>query len=278
MTAFMGSDFRFGLRLSRGVILLVLCLVAVIMLYPFYYMLHAAFQSFQQFELGRGFSFTSWAQLFSVLPVFRELVNSSIVTLGTVAIILAVSTCGGYSLSKLRFRGSSVVFVGIVATMMVPLQSIIIPEYVNLSRVGLIGHFIGAVLVYSALGSPFATFLMTTYFRGVPDELLEAAVVDGLSYANIFLRIMVPMAIPALFTVAVLQFIQVWDDLLVAMLFLPNPDVRTITVGLATLQAQRIVNIPVLMAGSFISALPAVIVYLIFQRSLINGLTMGMGK
>lgn len=102
--------------------------------------------------------------------------------------------------------------------------------------------------------------------------------VDGLSYGRIFIRIMLPMAIPALFTIAVLQFIQVWDDLLVAMLFLPNPAVRTITVGLATLQAQRIVNIPVLMAGSFVSALRAVIVYLIFQRSLINGLTMGMGK
>lgn len=99
-----------------------------------------------------------------------------------------------------------------------------------------------------------------------------------LSYGRIFFRIMLPMAIPALFTIAVLQFIQVWDDLLVAMLFLPNPAVRTITVGLATLQAQRIVNIPVLMAGSFVRALPAVIVYLIFQRSLINGLTMGMGK
>ncbi len=132
--------------------------------------------------------------------------------------------------------------------------------------------------IYTVLVSPFAAFLMTTYFRGVPDELLEASVVDGLSYGRIFIRIMLPMAIPALFTIAVLQFIQVWDDLLVAMLFLPNPAVRTITVGLATLQAQRIVNIPVLMAGSFVSALPAVIVYLIFQRSLINGLTMGMGK
>lgn len=274
----MGIPTRLGGRLSRWATFVVLGVVAIVMLYPFYYMVRASFESFIQFEQGHGLSLVSWSQLFGALPIIHELGNSTIVTVGTVILILTVSTTGGYAFSKLRFRGSQVLFMGVISTMMVPLQSIIIPEYVNLSHVGLIGHYIGAILVYTALGSPFATFLMTTYFRGVPDELLEAAVVDGLSYSRIFFRIMLPMAIPALFTIAVLQFIQVWDDLLVAMLFLPNPAVRTITVGLATLQAQRIVNIPVLMAGSFVSALPAVIVYLIFQRSLINGLTMGMGK
>ena len=89
---------------------------------------------------------------------------------------------------------------------------------------------------------------------------------------------MLPLAIPAIVTVAVLQFIQVWDDLLIGLLFLQNPDVRTITVGLATLQSSRVIPVPVLMAGSLVSALPAVIVYLIFQRQLVAGLTMGTGK
>jgi multiple sugar transport system permease protein/raffinose/stachyose/melibiose transport system permease protein len=89
---------------------------------------------------------------------------------------------------------------------------------------------------------------------------------------------MLPLATPALVTVAVLQFIQIWDDLLIGLLFLQTPDVRTITVGLATLQSSRIIDVPVLMAGSLVSAMPAVIVYLIFQRYLIAGLTMGMSK
>lgn len=274
----MGTSTQSGSRWSRRVVFAGLALVAVVMLYPFYYMIRVSLESFIQYEQGHGISFVSWRQLASTLPIVRELGNSTIVTLGTVVLILAVSTTAGYAFSKLRFRGSQIVFLGVISSMMVPLQSIIIPEYVNLSHVGLIGHYIGAILVYSALGSPFATFLMTSYFRSVPDELLEASVVDGLSYATVFVRIMIPMAIPALFTIAVLQFIQVWDDLLVAMLFLPTPAVRTITVGLATLQSARVVDVPVLMAGSFVSALPAVIVYLIFQRSLINGLTMGIGK
>jgi ABC-type glycerol-3-phosphate transport system permease component len=90
--------------------------------------------------------------------------------------------------------------------------------------------------------------------------------------------VMLPLAVPALVTIAVLQFIQVWDDLLIGLLFLQTPDVRTITVGLATLQSSRIIPVPMLMAGSLVSAFPAVVVYLFFQRQLIAGLTMGMGK
>ena len=275
-----GGLMRSGARWRPGRALIFLALVAVtvVMLYPFWYMTVAAFRSFQQYILGQGFSMASWSLLFRTLPVMQELLNSTVVTLGAIAVILLISTTGGYAFAKLRYRGSGVVFLVVLASMMVPMQSIIIPEYVNLSNVGLINQFTGAILVYAALGGPFATFLMTTYFRGVPGELVEAALVDGLSYTQIFVRIMLPMAVPAIVTIAVLQFIQVWDDLLVAMLFLQTPQVRTITVGLATLDASRILNIPVLMAGSLISALPAVIVYLIFQRYLIKGLTMGMGK
>ena len=160
---------------------------------------------------------------------------------------------------------------------MIPLQSIIIPEYVNIAQVGLINQFQGAILVYAALGAPFATFLMTTYFRGVPTELIEASLIDGASYLGIFRRVMVPLAKPALVTVAVLQFIQIWDDLLVALMFLPTND-RTITAGLATISTGRTTSIPSLMAGSLVSALPAIAVYLFFQRHLVKGLTLGMGK
>jgi multiple sugar transport system permease protein/raffinose/stachyose/melibiose transport system permease protein len=162
--------------------------------------------------------------------------------------------------------------------MTVPMQSIIIPEFVNVSQVGLINQYLGAILVYAALGVPFATFLMTAYYRGVPNELVEASLMDGASFWQIFLRVMLPIGIPALVTVAVLQFIQVWDDLLIGLLFLQSPNVRTITVGLATLQSSRMVDVPALMAGSIISALPAIVVYLIFQRNLVAGLTMGVNK
>ncbi len=107
--------------------------------------------------------------------------------------------------------------------MMVPMQSMIMPEYVNLARLGFINHYYGAILVYAALGAPFATFLMTTYFRRLPEDVIEASLIDGLGYGKIFFRIMLPLALPAIATVAVLQFIQIWDDLLVGLLFLQTP-------------------------------------------------------
>lgn len=266
-------------KIARGVIFLILSVVVVVMLFPFVFMLITAFRSKDQYLTGTGFSLDSWAELFTFLPVVQQLINSAIVTGGAVFLIVVVSTTGGFAFAKLGFRGSNLVFLGILAGMMIPMQSIIIPEFVNMARVAhLINQYPGAILVYAGLGSPFATYLMTTYYRSIPSELIEASIIDGASYWQVFRRVMLPLSIPAITTVAVLQFIQVWDDLLVGLLFLNGPEVRTITVGLAVIQTGRVVNVPALMAGSLLSALPAIIVYLIFQRNLIQGLTMGVNK
>jgi multiple sugar transport system permease protein/raffinose/stachyose/melibiose transport system permease protein len=263
---------------SRALMYLVLGVITVVMLYPFYYMGLNSFRSLDQYYAGHGFSLTSWRNLFSTLPVGRQLLNSTIITLGAIALILAVSTTAGYAFGVLRYRGSRLVFLVVIAAMMVPMPSIIAPEFVNLANAGFINHRYGAILVYAALGAPFATFLMTVYFQRIPVDVIEAALIDGIGYGRIFLRIMLPLALPAMFTIGVLQFIQVWDDLLVGLLFLQSPEVRPITVGLATIPSQHLLDVPLLMAGSLISALPAVLVYLIFQRYLIRGLTMGISK
>jgi ABC-type glycerol-3-phosphate transport system permease component len=256
----------------------VLLVVTLIMLYPFWLMAQMSFRSLPQYYLGKGFSLTTWHDLFAALPIGHEMLNSTLITLASIAVILAVSTMGGYALGTLRYRLSGLVFVIVLASMMVPVQSMIIPEYINLAHLGWINHYYGAIAVYSALGAPFATFLMTTYFRRLPEDVIEAALIDGLGYGTVFFSIMLPLAVPAIVTVAVLQFIQIWDDLLVGLLFLQTPAHRTITVGLETIPAQHFQNFPMEMAGSLVSALPAVVVYLVFQRYLIRGLTMGMSK
>ncbi len=268
---------RFRRRLTATVIFAAMIVIAIVMLYPFWYMIDNAFRSPAQFDQQSGHSLTGWTELFRYLPVVQQLVSSTIVCAAAIVIILLVATTAGFAFAKLRYRGSGLLFLMIVAAMMVPLQSIIIPEYVNLAKFNLTSNYTGAVLVYAALGAPFATFLMATYYRGISDELIEAAVMDGLSYERTFLRIALPLSLPAIATVTVLQFIQIWDDLLVGYLFLPTND-RTITVGLAVLSSGRTTGIPPLMAGSLLSAIPAIIVYLIFQRYLIRGLTLGMGK
>jgi ABC-type glycerol-3-phosphate transport system permease component len=269
---------RAGITLRRVAIYVVLLLITVTMLYPFWTMGIASFRSPTQFSVGHGFSLSSWSLLFKTLPVWRELANSTLITLSSIVLILIVSTTAGYALGTLRFRASNAVFLLIVSGMMVPVQSMILPEYVNLASLGFINHYYGAILVYTALGSPFAVFLMTTYFRRLPEDVVEAALIDGLGYIKIYFRMILPLALPAIATVTILQFIQIWDDLLVGLLFLQNSQLRPITVGLATIGSQNSQNVPLLMAGSFASAIPAIIVYLIFKRYLITGLTMGMSK
>ena len=264
-------------RASTWVLLAAMVIIAVIMLYPFWYIIDNAFRSPGQYDRQAGHSLGGWRQLFANLPVAGQMLNSTLVCAAAIAIILVVSTTAGFAFAKLRYRGSGLVFLLVVSALMVPLQSILFPEFVNLSNVGLTSSYAGAVLVYAALGTPFATFLMATYYRGISDELIEAAVIDGLGYERTFVQIAIPLSLPAIATVTVLQFIQIWDDLLVGLFFLPNGQ-RTITAGLATLSTGRTTSVPALMAGSLISAVPAIVVYLIFQRHLVKGLTLGMGK
>lgn len=253
-------------------------ILAVIMFYPFTFMIEQSLKSKEQFLGAPGHSFASWQKLFTVMPIGKQLLNSVIVCFGAIAIILIFSAFAGFGLAKLTFRGTPYFFLGIVGAMLIPLHSIIIPAYVNVSKLNLLDGYWGAIIMYAALGTPFATFLMTSYFRGIPDEIIEASVVDGLNYRGVFRRIALPLAFPAIATVVVLQFIQIWCDLLVGLLFLQDPMKRTITVGLGALSAGRTTDIPVLLAGSLVSAIPAIIIYLIFQRQLVAGLTAGIGK
>lgn len=265
-------------RLGRWILFALMLGVAVVMLYPFWVMIITSLKSEAQFLAGHGFSWLSWKTLDSTIPLGQEVLSSTIVCSASIFIILCVGLPAGFAFSKLRFRSSTAVFLALVSAMMIPLQAILMPEFVNVTKLGLTGGYFGAILVYAALGTPFSTFLFTTYFRGVPDELIEAGIVDGLGYIGVMGRLIIPVAVPAIATVTVLQFIQIWDDLLVGLLFIQNTSERPITVGLAVLAAGRTTSIPALMAGSLVSALPAMLVYLGFQRYLVKGLTMGIDR
>jgi ABC-type glycerol-3-phosphate transport system permease component len=262
---------------ARRFLMLPLGLVLVVMLFPFFVIGRSSIEVTD--AAGASvFSTRNWTTLFAHLPVARQLFNSTVITLGSVGVILLISSLAAFALTKLRFRFGGPLLGAVAASMMIPMQSIILTEFINFATFSLTDNFLSVIITYAALGVPFGTFLMTSFMRDVPDELMEAAQIDGMSYWGIFTRIILPLSAPALLAVAVLQFIQIWDDLLVALIFLQEPAVRTITVGLAVLQSGRVLDIPVLLAGSLLSALPAMLAYLLFQRYLIGGLMLGIGK
>src|SRR5260221_11031014 len=157
-------------RINHWGVFSLMIVVAIIMLYPFWYIIDNAFRSGNQFDRQNGHSLSGWHELFANLPVGGQLLNSTLVCAAAIVIILIVSTTAGFAFAKLRYRGSGAVFLLVVAALMVPLQSIIIPEYVNLAKFHLISSYTGAVLVYAALGTPFPTFLMAPYYRGTSED------------------------------------------------------------------------------------------------------------
>ena len=260
--------------LGTGVTRIVLVGLAACTLAPIAFMV---FKSLTKQDGTNALTFTAWAAVFSgQLP--QAALISLAVSVIAIIVILAIGTLAAFGFAKLRFRGSQTIMAVIVVLMLVPGQTFIITEYFNFSALGLIGNIPAVGVLYGVTQIPFAIFIFTNFFRAIPDELVEAAIIDGASYPRAFWSIFVPLARPAMVTVGVLAFIGVWNDLLTALLFLPTPGQRTLSVVMAGAQDTRVFDVSQVMAGSLLSAIPCIIVYLIFQRQIAVGLTAGTGK
>lgn len=225
-----------------------------------------------------GTWFGLWSELFISIPVGSYMLNSAIVSGGAMVLVSIVSCMAGYGFAKLRFPGSNSILALVVAGLSVPQATTIIANYFNFAAVGGIGNYLGPILMYAAGATPFSTVLMTNFFRALPDELVESAIIDGASYRQVFLMIMAPLAAPALTTVAVLCFLGSWNDLLIALLWLPDPGQRTISVGIASLVGVRSSNLDLILTGSLFSAVPPILAFIAFQRYLVSGIVSGIGK
>jgi multiple sugar transport system permease protein/raffinose/stachyose/melibiose transport system permease protein len=252
---------------------LVVLLVAAASVAPFLYLVVISLLPADDGGVG-----TLWARLFTTIPVTTYLFNSAVVSAGATVVVLMVSCMAGYGFSKLRYPGSNQLFLALIACISVPLATTIIPNYFNFAQLGGIGTYWGPIVMYAGGATPFATVLMTNFFKSLPDELVESAIVDGAAYWQVFLSILVPLTMPALMTVGVLCFLGTWNDLLVGLLFLPDPEMRTISVGIASLQGVRTTNIDMILTGSLLSAIPPIVTFVLFQKYLVAGITAGISK
>jgi ABC-type glycerol-3-phosphate transport system permease component len=204
--------------------------------------------------------------------------NSAIVTLSTVALSVACATLAGYSFSKIRWRLGGPVYFFVLAWLAIPPLLLMVPIYVEMVQLGLLDTWGSVILLYTALNMPFNVYLMTAFFRSLPDELIEAARIDGAGVHGIFVRILVPLAKPALATLVIFNFLWAWNEFLFALLMLQSDGVKTLAVGVLSLQGRFTTDYPALMAGLLITSLPVIGAYLIFQRHLVRGIVAGAVK
>jgi ABC-type glycerol-3-phosphate transport system permease component len=272
-------------RKLKGILVsLLLAVLTVSFLYPLYYMLINSLKSrtdffTNQFNLPRAplqfVNYTTMISQFKILNLFK---NSFIISAFTVIGLLIIGTFASYVFAKYRFKGRSVIYVAVLATMFIPSQVTIIPLYVLFSKIGLVSTYWSVVLAYLALFLPECILLMTANFRSIIDELLEAAEIDGCSYLQRVWNVVLPMGRAAIFLSIIFYFIMSWNDLFTPMIFLQSMEKRTVMVALAALMG-RYTGAPTLQfAGLLLSAVPALIVYIIFQRNIIRGLSLGAIK
>ena len=212
--------------------------------------------------------------------IWHHALNSTLVALGTVVLATLLSTLAGYGFARFRFRGSSILFLVLLSTLMIPFQSIIPSLYAILDSVGLVNSIGGLILVYTSFVLPFGVFTLRAAFASIPDGLEEAAIMDGASPWRTFTSGMVPMAIPGVATVAIYAFFNAWNEFLAALIFTTRQDAFTLPVALANLQSGAFgtLNWGVLEAGAIVSAVPCIVVFLILQRYYVAGLSAGAVK
>jgi multiple sugar transport system permease protein len=206
--------------------------------------------------------------------------NSVMIAIGTVVLTVVFSVPAGYGFSKFRFPGQSLLFILIMATMMIPFQSILTPLFLILKFLKLQNSLVGLVLIYVTFQLPFSVFMMRNAFDAVPKALIEAARIDGASQATILRRIMLPIALPGVATVAMFAFLNSWNEFLAALIFLSDQNKFTLPIMLVNVSSglYGIIDWGALQAGIAVTMIPCIVLFLLLQRYYVRGLTAGAVK
>uniref|UniRef100_A6VWV3 sn-glycerol-3-phosphate transport system permease protein UgpE n=1 Tax=Marinomonas sp. (strain MWYL1) TaxID=400668 RepID=A6VWV3_MARMS len=222
--------------------------------------------------------FENYAMVFTQTPMLRYLLNSLVITLPAVFGAVALSTLAGYALAKFKFRGNVALFATFIAGNFVPFQILMIPVRDLTISMGLYDTASGLILFHIAFQTGFCTLFMRNFIVGLPDELIEAARVEGVSEWQIFWHVVLPLVRPALAALSVLIFTFIWNDYFWALVLVQSDEVRPITAGISALKGQWMASWQLIAAGSIVAALPPVILFFAMQRHFIAGLTLGATK
>jgi ABC-type glycerol-3-phosphate transport system permease component len=259
---------------------LALAAISALMLFPFAWMLASSFKPFTEIFAGRSFlpqdpTLANYASLFQQSDALRKVWNSLYIAALYTALAVFLCAMGGYAFAKFRFPGRGVLFGFLLATMAVPFAVIIVPLFIMMRNWF---HWIDTPwpLIVPWAANAFGIFFMRQYMLSVPDDMLDAARVDGASELRIFLRIVLPVSRPGLASLAILFFVLKWNDFLWPLAVLRSDEVQTVPVMLNSLQGPPgRTAFDVLMAGSVVSVLPMLLLFLLLQRHLVVGLTAG---
>jgi ABC-type glycerol-3-phosphate transport system permease component len=207
--------------------------------------------------------------------IFRWLLNSFIITSASTIISTALAAAGAYPLSLMRWRPGKWVLTILISLMVIPPIVLIIPLFQMTVDANQLNTYRSVIVIYTGMMLPFSTFLLASFFSTLPRSLLEAARMDGASTWRTFVTIVLPLSVPALITVVVVQALWVWNEVLIAVVFLQQDSLRTLMVGLTLFKSRYQVDVPIVMAGMFVATIPMFLLYVVGQRFFVRGITAG---
>jgi len=277
---------RLARALSHGPLNLLLALIAILWLVPSIGLLVTSFRTNKQYsESGWWHAITMPSQL--TISTYRNLLknpdilrafkNTWLITVPTTLLVILIASMAAYAFAWGRFKGRDTVFLVLIGLLVVPIQIALIPVARLYSHLGIFGSITGVVLFHVAFGLPFAIFLLRNFFVGIPFELLEAARMDGASEFRIFFRLILPLGLPAIAALGIFQFMWVWNDLLVALIF-AGPKAAPMTVFIQSNLRAFGSQIEVIAPGAFLQLIVPLVVFFAFQRYFVQGLLAGSVK
>lgn len=263
---------------------LMLLPVLLVIVGPFLWLVVSSLKT--EREIGRGDPFAFPAQLMWQNYIdawnignFGSLIGNSLLNvLGVVTLTLLVCAPAGYALAKIRFPGREWVFYAFIFGLTIPVQAVIIPLYQLLSNLGMINSLWGVTLAQVANGIPFGLFLMRSFFMGVPNELTEAAKIDGANHFQILWRVFLPLSQPALSALLIISALSTWNDFFLPLVMLISPGNQTLPLGLVRFASTYNTDFRLVFSGTVITFLPVIILYIFTQRRFTEGLTQGALK
>ena len=259
----------------------VLVILAVLVLFPFYWMTITSFKNEDQMRSlvsmfwPRPLVTENYEQLLGKTDFVAWYRNSATVAISSTLLATAVGTIGAYALARLRFFGRGFMASATLITYLVPPSILFIPLYAQMRNLGLANSLAGLIAAYPSFTVPFVTWLLMGYFESIPEELEEAAMIDGATRFGAFWRVVLPLSAPGVLAAGLYAFTQAWNEFLYALVFITDGRLRTLPVGLASFITGDVYGWGYLMAGAVLTTLPVIAAYIYLQKYMVEGLTAG---
>ena len=230
------------------------------------------------FGLPNEFSLKNYVQAWNGAHISTYFWNSILVTLAAVACTLFFTATISYVISRFQFRGNVLLYGIFVIGLTIPLQSLMLPTFLKMESLGLRDNLLSLIIVYTAFAIPKSVFLLVGFMKGIPAQLEEAGIVDGCSYWGIFYKIILPISKPGLATVAIIEAIGAWNEYVYATVLISKDTLRTLPLGLANFQGEYMSQYGLIAAGTVITMVPVIVLYVIFQEQVVKGMVAGAVK